>query len=451
MKIKLINQRFFWVIIFSFALIIFPLTSLALTPQQVPNPQQNYGGWVTDMADILTEDTEAKLNQQISALQAKNGTEIAIVTVPETKPSATPKQFTTELFNYWGIGKEGIDNGVLFLVSTGDRRVEIETGYGVEGILPDAKVGNIIDTKIIPQFKQDNFEQGILDGTTALIQVLENEQINVNTNTLKAKEKKSTIYTSSFLIAVSFILCGWFLSKKELRKLSQPIRVKSGIILRLDRSKQYPHSTLLRTANLLLSIGTCFLLSLSLFSLIFQNKEQELIIFLSVFLGFLGPIILYQYLSKRGSLNFSCEECQQPIELVNKEEILPLLNKPQQVANQIGSIEFAGYKCHQCHPHNTLKDFYIRAYINHNSNFETCSNCHELTVSKTSEVTKHPTYDSTGIKTITHRCHCCNGIKQSTVVLSRLERGTSSSSSSSSSSSDFGGGDSGGGGAGGDW
>lgn len=76
-----------------------------------------------------------------------------MVTVPETVPANSPKAFTTQLFNYWGIGKADQDNGVLFLVSTGDRRVEIETGYGIESILPDAQVGNIIDTKITPQLK----------------------------------------------------------------------------------------------------------------------------------------------------------------------------------------------------------------------------------------------------------------------------------------------------------
>ena len=76
------------------------------------------------------------------------------MTVAQTSPSATPKDFTTELFNYWEIGKAESDNGILFLVSTSDRRVEIETGYGIEPILPDAKVGNIIDTKITPRFKQ---------------------------------------------------------------------------------------------------------------------------------------------------------------------------------------------------------------------------------------------------------------------------------------------------------
>ena len=155
------------------AVILSTLPSLALTVQEVPNPRQVNGGWVTDMANILQPETESQLNQIIDQLEAKNGAEIAVVTVPETAPAASPKAFTTELFNYWGIGKKGEDNGVLFLISVKDRRVEIETGYGVEGILPDAKVGNIIDTQIIPQFKQKDFDGGALAGTRAIVVILE--------------------------------------------------------------------------------------------------------------------------------------------------------------------------------------------------------------------------------------------------------------------------------------
>ncbi|OKH18984.1 hypothetical protein NIES593_21510 [Hydrococcus rivularis NIES-593] len=149
------------------------LPSQALTVQEVPNPRQTNGGWVTDMADILTPKTEAQLNQMISELEANNSAEIAVVTVPETAPAASPKEFATALFNYWGIGKADRDNGVLFLISKGDRRVEIETGYGIEGILPDAKVGRIIDTEITPQFKQGNFDSGTLVGTRAIIVALD--------------------------------------------------------------------------------------------------------------------------------------------------------------------------------------------------------------------------------------------------------------------------------------
>ena len=158
------------------AVFLFPLKSEALTVLDVPNPRQVYSGWVTDMAEILTDSTEAQLNQMIEQLEAQNGTELAVVTVPLTAPAASPKEFTTELFNYWGIGKKEQDNGVLFLISVGDRRVEIETGYGIEGILPDAKVGRIIDTKIKPRFKQGDFDGGTLAGTKALVVALEGEQ-----------------------------------------------------------------------------------------------------------------------------------------------------------------------------------------------------------------------------------------------------------------------------------
>lgn len=146
--------------------------SRAIPVSEVPNPRQD-NNWVMDMADVLNPDSEAQLNQMITALEAKNGAEIAVVTVPDTKPSATPKAFTTELFNTWGIGKKGEDNGILFLVSKDERRTEIETGYGVESILPDAKVGNILRTQVTPYFKQGNFDTGIVKGTQAIIQVLD--------------------------------------------------------------------------------------------------------------------------------------------------------------------------------------------------------------------------------------------------------------------------------------
>lgn len=149
-----------------------PLKSQALTVEEVVNPQATRDEWVTDMANILSDATETELNRLITNLERDNGTEIAVVTVPETAPADSPKAFATQLFNYWGIGKAETDNGILFLVSIGDRRVEIETGYGIEEILPDAEVKEIIDTQITPQYKQGNFDRGTMDGINALISPL---------------------------------------------------------------------------------------------------------------------------------------------------------------------------------------------------------------------------------------------------------------------------------------
>lgn len=155
-----------------FTLIFSHYPAYTITVQDVPNPRQEYGGWVTDMVDMLSPAAEKQINQMITKLEQKNGTEIAVVTVPSTKPSPTPKAFATELFKTWGIGKKGKNNGALFLVSKSDRRTEIETGYGIESILPNAKVVDILQNQVTPKFKQGKFEAGILAGTSTLVKEL---------------------------------------------------------------------------------------------------------------------------------------------------------------------------------------------------------------------------------------------------------------------------------------
>ncbi|MBK4729086.1 TPM domain-containing protein [Oxynema sp. CENA135] len=157
------------------SIVLSPSLTGAIAIQDVPNPRVEYGGWVTDMANIISPATERELNQLIDTLEAETTAEIAIVTVPDTDPFPSVKTFTTELFNTWGIGKKGKDNGILFLTSSGDRRVEIETGYGIEAILPDAQVLDILNRHILPYFKTNDFDTGMLEGTRALIDVLSDE------------------------------------------------------------------------------------------------------------------------------------------------------------------------------------------------------------------------------------------------------------------------------------
>lgn len=183
MQLQFSNKQIISSSLLCFSAIAFPVTSQAITVQEVPNPRQVNNTWVTDKANILSDSTETQLNQMISDLEAKNGSEIAVVTVPDTKPSATPKAFTTELFNFWGIGKKGKNNGVLLLISSGERRVQIETGSGIQSILPDAKAVGIIETEITPRFKQQDFDGGTLAGTKALVNVLQTPMVNAQSQT----------------------------------------------------------------------------------------------------------------------------------------------------------------------------------------------------------------------------------------------------------------------------
>ena len=185
MQLQFSNKQIISSSLLCFSAIAFPVTSQAITLQEVPNPRQVNNTWVTDKANILSDSTETQLNQMISDLEAKNGSEIAVVTVPDTKPSATPKAFATELFNFWGIGKKGKNNGVLLLISSGERRVQIETGSGIQSILPDANTVGIIETEITPRFKQQDFDGGTLAGTKALVNVLQTPSVNAQSQTTR--------------------------------------------------------------------------------------------------------------------------------------------------------------------------------------------------------------------------------------------------------------------------
>ncbi|PZU96391.1 MAG: hypothetical protein DCE90_10080 [Pseudanabaena sp.] len=147
--------------------------SWAVPIESIPNPRRNNGTWVSDVANILSAETESRLNQRISQLEVSNGSEIAVVTIPDASPNENVKAYATKLFNTWGIGKRGFDNGVLFLIAVKERRIEIETGRGVTLFISNDQVAEIIASRIRPRFQEQNFDLGILNGVNAVADRLE--------------------------------------------------------------------------------------------------------------------------------------------------------------------------------------------------------------------------------------------------------------------------------------
>ena len=142
----------------------------------IPNPRTRDGTWVTDMPRALRAETVARLNSTIGDLERTNGAEMAVVVI-KSLDGLSVEEAAVKLFELWGIGKKNKDNGLLLLWSTGDRRVRVEVGYGLEGTLPDGKVGAILDTFVIPKFKAGDFDQGVIDGVHALIGVVRAEPV----------------------------------------------------------------------------------------------------------------------------------------------------------------------------------------------------------------------------------------------------------------------------------
>ncbi len=149
-----------------------PLTS-------IPNPRTRDGTWVTDMPGALRPETVARLNAAIGEAERATGVEMAVVVIGSLD-GLSIDEAAVRLFEMWGIGKKQQDNGLLVLWSTGDRRIRVETGYGLEGVLPDGKVGAILDTYVIPQFRSGNFDEGVLAGVDTLLKVARNEPVEID-------------------------------------------------------------------------------------------------------------------------------------------------------------------------------------------------------------------------------------------------------------------------------
>jgi uncharacterized protein len=130
---------------------------------RIPAPQ----GFVTDVANVIPPATEARLKGLLEELRAKTGAEIAVLTVPSTKP-LDDFTYAMKVADAWRPGRKRDDTGIVFLVAVNDRKLRILTGYGLEGILPDGLVGEIQDEEIVPAFRAGRMDEGIERGVRAL-------------------------------------------------------------------------------------------------------------------------------------------------------------------------------------------------------------------------------------------------------------------------------------------
>jgi len=131
---------------------------------------------VTDLTGTLNAQQRSALEQPLAAFEARKGAQVAVLMVPTTQPE-TVEQYAVRVEESWKLGRKGVDDGVLLLVAKDDRRLHIEVGYGLEGVLPDATAKRIIDEDIAPRFKQGDFYGGIKAGTDRIMRVVEGEAL----------------------------------------------------------------------------------------------------------------------------------------------------------------------------------------------------------------------------------------------------------------------------------
>ena len=154
-------MKYFHLFVFlAWPIFLFGQAPTAYTVETVPNPKDRGNGYMSDPAGIIGPTATAEINAIAAAIEDSATAEIAVVVLPSIG-ELNPKDFATELFQHWGIGKAGKDNGLLILTVMDQRRTEFETGYGIEGILPDIICYRAGMQVLVPLFQQGKYGEGL--------------------------------------------------------------------------------------------------------------------------------------------------------------------------------------------------------------------------------------------------------------------------------------------------
>ncbi|HEV7715317.1 MAG TPA: YgcG family protein [Steroidobacteraceae bacterium] len=157
---------------FFFTLLLSATSAFAQGLQPIPP----YSARVTDLTGTLTAAQQSELEKKLADFEARKGSQLAVLIVPTTQPEEI-EQYSIRLAEAWKPGRKKVDDGAILLVAKNDRKLRIEVGYGLEGVLTDALSSRIRAETITPLFRQGDFAGGIDAGLDQMIRVIDGEPL----------------------------------------------------------------------------------------------------------------------------------------------------------------------------------------------------------------------------------------------------------------------------------
>ncbi len=166
----------------------------------------DFENFVTDTTSTLSSMTIENLNAKLANYEMETGNEVSIVLVDSTDGMPI-EMYATDLGNEWGVGKANIDNGAILVVAVDDRELFLAVGNQLEGALTDIEAHGIVDEIIVPFFKNENFDDGILAGVDGIFAAIDSETFT----DLRAEisNESLTEISSNLLFVFVFFVLPW--------------------------------------------------------------------------------------------------------------------------------------------------------------------------------------------------------------------------------------------------
>lgn len=175
--------------------------------KSIPKPS---GFLVNDYAGMLSREQVVDLGRKLSAYADSTSTQIVIVT-EKSLEGEDAFDYSYRLARSWGIGTKENDNGILIYVAQEDRAIRIQTAYGAEGFLPDAMAKRIIDQVIVPNFRKNQFYEGLDEATTIIMQLGSGEYVG---DRKRSSGGDGAALVFVLLVVVFFLVLMWLIKRR---------------------------------------------------------------------------------------------------------------------------------------------------------------------------------------------------------------------------------------------
>jgi uncharacterized protein len=193
------------------AVLITVFSSASFAAEKYPYPR----GAVNDFANVIDSANAARMEALAREVLQKTGTAVVVATVATVGENEDYNLYANGLYKAWGIGKKGEDKGVLIFLTVKERKIRIETGYGVEGILPDGLVGEILDKYVVSLLKEGNYGKALYNAMFACSTYIARDAGVQLTGSpapyrsrARAEKKGVNVFGVIFLLIVAALLLG---------------------------------------------------------------------------------------------------------------------------------------------------------------------------------------------------------------------------------------------------
>jgi uncharacterized protein len=161
--------------------------------------------YFNDYANVVSPGTAAQLNQTLENFERQSSAQIVVAIFPKLQSDSDVADYAVRVFRSWGVGQKDKNNGAVLFVFAQDHKLFLATGYGLEGVLPDALCKRIIDEQITPRFKAGDFDGGLTAGVTAILAATKGEYHGTG-RTVADQHQGSGIATVILIVAVILLV-----------------------------------------------------------------------------------------------------------------------------------------------------------------------------------------------------------------------------------------------------